>query len=104
MLPRQGSKSWRVVSAARRSHTARGRTVHRMKAFFRLLPLSLLLLICLSVSPLRAQDWVHTGTNLGADRIRLAAADFKPMGGDPQTPSLKTIFDATFYSDLAGAG
>jgi hypothetical protein len=25
-----------------------------------------------------AQDWVRTGTNLGAARIRLAAADFNP--------------------------
>ena len=26
-----------------------------------------------------AQDWVRTGTNLGAARIRLAAADFNPV-------------------------
>ena len=52
----------------------------------------------------RAQDWVHTGTNLGNDRIRIAAADFKPVGDDPQTPALKTVFDATLYSDLANAG
>jgi TolB protein len=51
-----------------------------------------------------AQDWVHTGTNLGNARIRIAAADFKPVGVDPQTPSLKATFDATLYSDLAGAG
>jgi hypothetical protein len=36
-----------------------------------------------------AQDWVHTGTNLGNDRIRIAAADFKPTGADPQTPALQ---------------
>ena len=29
-----------------------------------------------------AQDWVHTGTNLGAPKIRLAAADFKMVGND----------------------
>ena len=51
-----------------------------------------------------AQDWVHTGTNLGNDRIRIAAADFKPVGDDPQTPVLKAAFDATLYSDLANAG
>jgi TolB protein len=51
-----------------------------------------------------AQDWVHTGTNLGADRIRIAAADFKPGSSDPQTPALKAVFDATLYSDLGGAG
>jgi TolB protein len=51
-----------------------------------------------------AQDWVHTGTNLGNDRIRIAAADFKPASADPQTPQLKATFDATLYSDLANAG
>jgi TolB protein len=34
----------------------------------------------------------------------MAAADFKPVGGDPQTPALKAAFDATLYSDLANAG
>ena len=51
-----------------------------------------------------AQDWVHTGTNLGNQRIRLAAADFKPVGGDPQAPVLKAIFDSTLYNDLQNAG
>jgi TolB protein len=75
-----------------------------MKAFFRILPFSLFVLTCLAATELPAQDWVHTGTNLGNDRIRLAAADFKPVGGDPQTPALKAAFDATLYSDLASAG
>ena len=78
-----------------------------MKAYSRLLPvLSSLLPILLGVTAiqLHAQDWVHTGTNLGADRIRIAAADFKPGGGDPQTPALKAVFDATLYADLSNAG
>jgi TolB protein len=54
--------------------------------------------------PAAAQDWVHTGSNLGNERIRIAAADFKPVGSDPQTPALKAAFDATLYSDLANAG
>ena len=58
-----------------------------MKTFSRLLPLSLLVLICLAASQLPAQDWVHTGTNLGNDRIRIAAADFRPLGSDPQNPA-----------------
>jgi TolB protein len=62
------------------------------------------LLVMLAASQLKAQDWVHTGTNLGADRIRIAAADFKPVGADPQVPALKATFDATLYSDLASAG
>ena len=52
----------------------------------------------------RAQDWVATGTNLGNQRIRLAAADFKPVGDDPQTAALKAVFDATLYADLNSAG
>ena len=51
-----------------------------------------------------AQDWVRTGTNLGAARIRLAAADFNPASADAQTPALKTTFDTTFYNDLNNAG
>src|SRR5580698_3345240 len=51
-----------------------------------------------------AQDWVRTGTNLGAARIRLAAADFNPASGDAQTPALKTTFDSTLYNDLNNAG
>ncbi len=51
-----------------------------------------------------AQDWVRTGTNLGAARIRLAAADFNPSSPDAQTPTLKTTFDTTLYNDLNNAG
>jgi TolB protein len=51
-----------------------------------------------------AQDWVRTGTNLGAERIRIAAADFAPTTQDPQSPSLKTAFDTTFFNDLSNAG
>lgn len=53
---------------------------------------------------LRAQDWVRTGTNLGVQRIRLAAASFKPASGEGQTLSLKSVFDQTFYNDLHNAG
>ena len=60
--------------------------------------------ILFSSSPLFAQDWVRTGTNLGVERIRLAVADFKPTGGDSQTAPLKTVFDTTLYSDLKNAG
>src|SRR5271163_3078539 len=51
-----------------------------------------------------AQDWVRTGTNLGAQKIRIAAADFAPGSQDPQTPALKTTFDATIFNDLNNAG
>jgi TolB protein len=50
-----------------------------------------------------AQDWVHTGTNLGNERIRLAAADFKPVGNDPRRAA-EGVFDSTLYNDLTNAG
>jgi TolB protein len=62
---------------------------------------SFFLLAALSV---HAQDWVHTGTNLGAQKIRLAAADFKPVGFDVALPNEKQTFDAVLYSDLTNAG
>jgi len=51
-----------------------------------------------------AQDWIRTGSNLGNDRIRIAAAEFKPVGDDPQLPAMKAAFDATLFSDLSNAG
>ena len=74
-----------------------------MKAFSRVFPLCLFLVLASAIQ-LKAQDWVHTGTNMGQDRIRIAAADFKPTAADPQTPALKAVFDATLYSDLGQAG
>ncbi|MGA3081907.1 MAG: translocation protein TolB [Terracidiphilus sp.] len=75
-----------------------------MKAHSRLFPLLPMVLASLAGLPAAAQDWIHTGSNLGNDRIRIAAADFKPGGADPQTPALKAAFDATLYSDLGYAG
>jgi TolB protein len=52
----------------------------------------------------QAQDWVRTGTNLGATKIRLAAANFKPTSNDPQAGMLKSAFDTTLFNDLSNAG
>jgi TolB protein len=57
-----------------------------------------------SLPNLRAQDWIRTGSGLSNQRIRIAAADFKPVGIDPQTPLLKSTFDTTLYNDLQNAG
>jgi TolB protein len=75
-----------------------------MKARFSFILPSLVAAIFLSAVTATAQDWVHAGTNLGNARIRLGAADFKPVGADPQTPALKATFDATLYGDLQNAG
>jgi TolB protein len=64
----------------------------------------LILLAIPSGAKASAQDWVRTGTNLGAARIRLAAADFNPSSADSQTAGLKTTFDTTLYNDLNTAG
>lgn len=62
------------------------------------------LLFLVPCSELRAQDWVRTGSGLNNNPIRLAAADMKPVGNDPQMPELKNVFDATLYGDLSGSG
>jgi TolB protein len=68
------------------------------------LALSFLLILSTSscVSAFAQGDWVHTGTNLGVQRIRLAAADFKPASGD--AAPLKTVFDTVLFNDLKNAG
>jgi hypothetical protein len=73
--------------------------IHSLKLIF-----LAVVFVTLAAPHLPAQDWVHTGTNLGNDRIRIAAADFKPGSVDPQTPALKATFDATLYGDLSNAG
>jgi TolB protein len=82
----------------------RGRIANRMKAHSRVFLVFAMGFATLAVQPGAGQDWIHTGSNLSNERIRVAAADFKPVGTDPQTTSLKAAFDATLYSDLAGAG
>ncbi len=75
-----------------------------MNSRFRFVLSALFSFTTLASLPLAAQDWVHTGSNLGNARIRIAAADFKLVGADPQTPALKATFDSTLFSDLQNAG
>ena len=75
-----------------------------MKVSFWSFPSIAFTVLFLLNAPAHGQDWVRTGTNLGQARIRMAAADFKPVGQDPETPALKATFDSTLYSDLANAG
>src|SRR5207248_5933033 len=82
----------------------RGRITRLMKVFSWFLSATVMGVVLVATAPLRAQDWVHTGTNLGNTRIRMAVADFKPVGADPETPALKATFDATLFGDLANAG
>ena len=66
--------------------------------------LFILVTVFASSCPLHAQDWVRTGTNLGVQKLRIAAADFKPASTDPQTGAMKSVFDQTLYNDLRYAG
>jgi TolB protein len=44
------------------------------------------------------------GSGNAADRIRVAAADFKPGSTDPKTDELRQSFDKTLFADLGNAG
>lgn len=58
----------------------------------------------LAASFASAQDWVRTGTNLGAQKIRLAAADFKMVGNDAALSNAQQTFNQVLFSDLTNAG
>jgi TolB protein len=54
--------------------------------------------------PLRAQDWIRTGTGLGVEKVRLAVPDFKPGNQDPKNAELLKTFNETLWNDLDNAG
>jgi len=51
-----------------------------------------------------AQDRIRIELNMGQERPRLAAPDFKAANGDPQTAPLNTVFNQVLWSDLDNAG
>ncbi len=51
-----------------------------------------------------AQDWIRTGTGLGVEKVRLAAADFKSSTNDAKNPDLLKVFNDTLWNDLDSAG
>jgi TolB protein len=65
-----------------------------------------IVLICVfALSPgLFAQDWIRTGTGLGVEKVRLAAADFNASNQDPKNADLLKVFNDTLWSDLDNAG
>ncbi len=64
-----------------------------------------LVLLCVSVSSKsKAQDIFGTTSRTGVDRIRLAAADFKPLSADATTGELQRTFGAVLFADLEAAG
>ena len=65
---------------------------------------AILSLVLLATLGLSAQDWIRTGTGLGVEKIRLAAADFKKISTDSGTNNLAMTFDLTLQNDLQNAG
>src|SRR4029077_17329452 len=51
-----------------------------------------------------AQGTVKLEINMGQERPRVAASDFKAATGDPQTAPLNTVFNQTLWNDLDNAG
>jgi TolB protein len=65
---------------------------------------SIVVLLLAAASLLAAQtDWIHTGTGLGVERLRMAAPDFK-IAAAANTPDLAKVFNDTLWNDLESAG
>ena len=61
-------------------------------------------LLLASATTVSAQDWIRTGTGLGVEKVRLAAADFKSSTQDPKNVDLLKTFNDTLTNDLDNAG
>jgi len=79
-------------------------TPRRSPSVFSLAALAFLAFIVVLSPRADAQDQLSGGINSGVATIRIAVADFKPLGADSQTAAFKKTFDATLYADLATAG
>ena len=69
--------------------------------------LTLAVAVALSLSSrtaLSQQDWISTGINLGAPKIKLAVPDFPPKSVDQQLVSLTQEFNQVLWNDLDDAG
>ncbi len=64
----------------------------------------LIICFCFLALPSFAQDWIKTGTGLGVEKVRLAAADFKASNQDPRNSDLQHVFNDTLWNDLDNAG
>ncbi len=57
-----------------------------------------------SRTALSQQDWISSGINLGAPKIKLAVPDFPPKSTDQQLVSLTQEFNQVLWNDLDNAG
>src|SRR5215813_3787681 len=55
-------------------------------------------------APAGAQDRIRIELNMGQERPRLAAPDFRKANNDPQTAPLQQAFNETLWNDLENAG
>jgi TolB protein len=78
--------------------------ISRMTSSAKHFRLVFLALLCLIISSAHAQDPFQIHTEGGADRIRIAAANFKPISADSSLGNYKAIFDTTLFADLNNAG
>ena len=62
------------------------------------------LIIGLVLRPSRGQDWLSTGINLGAARVRLAVSPFQPVTSDPALSNLTREFNQVLWNDLDESG
>jgi len=86
------------LNLATRTPRPRGRFSWKLYAFL------VAAVTALSISPALAQDWIRTGTGLGVQKVRLAAADFKASTQDPKNADLLKTFNETLWNDLDNAG
>ncbi len=77
---------------------------HRLAAFITIVALLAAPFFVGAAMPAPQQDWIRTGTGLGVERVRLAAADFRQTSADPQSGKLHDVFNQTLWNDLDNAG
>jgi len=61
-------------------------------------------LLCCTALASAQQDWIRTGTGLGIEKVRLAAADFKATTTEAPIADLNQAFNDTLFADLENAG
>ena len=78
-------------------------TLARLKPFVASSAVAILLLIP-ALHPPQAQDWISTGVNLGAPKIRLAVSEFPSRSVEQALVSSTQVFNQVLRSDLDNAG
>ena len=58
----------------------------------------------MAAAAIAQQDQIRTGSGLGIEKVRLAAADFKGSTADPRNIALLKAFNDTLENDLENAG